>query len=232
MGKICALIAAFNEEAHIARVVQGTMAFVDAVVVVDDGSTDLTAVVARLAGGTVISHTKNRGKGHAVRTGLDYVLRQEYSHVLFLDGDFQHDPTEIPSLIERARVGSVDLVIGEREFRKDAMPAARYYANVIGSGILSWFVGAKVRDSQSGFRLIRAELLRRIPLTASRYEIETEIIIKAMRAGAILDTVVVRRLEYRDSHSKIRPFRDTFRTCMLALRYRFWPNYGLTQGPR
>jgi hypothetical protein len=106
-------------------------------------------------------------------------------------------------------------VIAEREFKKEAMPRDRYYTNIIGSAILTWFVGAPVTDSQSGFRLIRADLLRRIELSGTRYEIETEMLIKLMRAGAQLDRITVRRLQYADTQSKMRPFRDTFRTCML-----------------
>jgi len=218
---LCALIAAFNEEAHIADVVRGTAPYASRILVVDDGSTDGTASRARDAGATVISHERNLGKGCAIRTGLHHALTQECSHVLFLDADLQHDPREIPLLLERANCGTGDFVIGEREFRKDAMPAARYYANVIGSAALSRFIGARIMDSQSGFRLIRADLLRRLELTGRGYEIETEMLIKLVRAGAVLERVTVRRLRYTGARSKIHQFRDTFRTCLLAVQYRY-----------
>jgi len=221
MVTLCALIAAFNEEANVAAVVTGAAAYASPVVVVDDGSTDETAARARRAGAIVIRHEQNRGKGQAIRTGLEYVLKQDCSHVLFLDGDLQHDPAEIPRLVARSEQSRGDFVIGEREFRKDAMPAARFHANVIGSAILSRFIGADVADSQSGFRLIRADLLRRVQLTGTRYEIETEMLIKLVRAGAAVERVTIRRLQYEGAHSKIRPFWDTFRTCMLAVRYRY-----------
>jgi len=221
MVTLCALIAAFNEEAHVADVVKGTIPHVSRVVVVDDGSTDETAGRARDAGATVLRHERNRGKGCAIRTGLEYVLNQNCSHVLFLDADHQHDPAEIPRLVARAEQGHGDFVIGEREFRKDAMPAVRFHANVIGSAIVSRFIGADVADSQSGFRLIRADLLRRVRLTGTGYEIETEMLIKLVRAGAALERVTVRRLQYEGAHSKIRPFWDTTRTCLLAVQYRY-----------
>jgi glycosyltransferase involved in cell wall biosynthesis len=219
---ISALIAAFNEEAHIAAVVRGTAPYVSTVVVVDDGSTDQTAPIAAAAGATVLRHDANRGKGCSIRMGLDFVLKGNCTHVLFLDGDMQHHPTDIPRLIERAQEGVGDFVVGEREFRKNAMPAARFYSNVIGSAILSKFIHATVVDSQSGFRLIRADLLRRLCLTGSKYEIETEMLIKLVRAGATLERVSVSRVQYQGARSKMRPFRDTFRTCMLALQYRYW----------
>jgi glycosyltransferase involved in cell wall biosynthesis len=223
MVSTCALIAAYNEERHVSQVVMGTRAHVPDVVLVDDGSADRTAAEAEAAGATVIRHDQNLGKGRALRTGLAHVLTRPFTHVLFLDADLQHDPAEIPKLLEARDAGAGDFVLGEREFLKGAMPPARYYSNVIGSRILSSLIGAEVMDSQSGFRVIRADLLRRIDLTGRGYEIETEMIIKLVRAGARLDRVPVSRLHYDGVQSHIRPFRDTFRTCMLALRYRFLP---------
>jgi glycosyltransferase involved in cell wall biosynthesis len=218
---ICALVAAFDEETAVGQVVTETAPYVARVVVVDDGSKDRTAQIARDAGATVLAHERNLGKGCAIRTGLSYILGQPHTHVLFLDADLQHDPAEIPKLIDRSARGMADIVLGEREFSRDLMPAARFYSNVIGSRILSSLIGVEVADSQSGFRLIRADVLRKVALTSSGYEIETEMLIKLTRAGARLERVGVQRLHYDGARSKIRPFRDTFRTCMLALRYRF-----------
>jgi glycosyltransferase involved in cell wall biosynthesis len=216
-----ALVAAYNEAPHIADVIAGASRWVSHVLVVDDGSTDGTAALARQAGATVLRHETNRGKGHAIRTGLSHLLAQPFSHVLFIDGDLQHDPNEIPALLAAVERGAGDFVIGEREFVKETMPRGRYYANVVGSRLLSWFIGADVIDSQSGFRLIRSDCLRRVALTATGYEIETEMLIKLVRAGATLDRVSIRRLHYEGTRSKLRPFRDTSRTCLLAVKYRY-----------
>jgi len=218
----CALIAAYNEEGRVGEVVTGVLRHVPKAFVVDDGSTDRTAAEATEAGATVIRHDRNLGKGNAVRTGLAHVLKGPFTHVLLIDADLQHDPEEIPRLLAAASSGA-GLVLGEREFLKHAMPAPRFYSNVIGSRILSRFVGAEIGDSQCGFRLIRTDVLRNVRLTARGYEIETEMLIKLVRAGARVDRVTLRRLRYQGVRSHIRPFRDTFRTCMLALRYRFFP---------
>jgi len=219
---ICALIAAYNEERHVAEVVRGTARYASPVFVVDDGSTDRTAQLAAAAGAIVIAHDRNSGKGCAIRTGIARMLQEPCSHVLLLDADLQHDPDEIPKLLECAERGAGDFVLAERDFSKAAMPAPRFYSNVIGSRILSHFVGSPIGDSQSGFRLIRTDLLRQVRLTATGYEIETEMIIKLARAGARLDRVKVRRLDYQNARSHMRPVRDTFRTCMLALSYRYF----------
>jgi len=221
MVTACAVIAAYNEEDHIAEVVVGTARHASPVIVVDDGSTDATAARAASGGAIVIRHDRNLGKGAAIRTGLAHATDQPCSHVLFLDADMQHDPAEIPKLLAAAARGGGDFVIAEREFARQAMPPARYYSNVIGSRILSWFIGSAVADTQCGFRLIRRDLLRRVTLTGRGYEIETEMLIKLARTGAQIERVKVARLEYQGVRSHIRPFRDTFRTCMLAVRYRY-----------
>jgi glycosyltransferase involved in cell wall biosynthesis len=220
--RVCALIAAFNEEATIASVVAGVgrRAPASAVVVVDDGSTDRTGELAAAAGATVVRHVQNRGKGAAIRTGLAHVLAGPHSHVLFIDADLQHDPDDIPRLLSAGERAGCDMVIAERAFMKGSMPTSRFYSNRIGSWILSRFIGIEVADSQSGFRLIRCDCLRPLRLTATGYEIETEILIKLVRRHASLCRVSI-AARYDGARSRLRSFRDTFRTCMLAVWYRY-----------
>lgn len=242
--RVCALVPAFNEAGTIAEVVSGVQPFVSATVVVDDGSSDETAARGRAAGATVLVHAKNAGKGHAVRTGLAHILAVgmtgraggagdassdsstgtptalPFTHVLLIDGDMQHRPADVPKLIGAAARTGADLVVGERVFDKAQMPSSRYYSNVIGSWALSGFIGAPIGDSQSGFRLIRCDALRDMPLTATGYEVETEMLIRLARRGARMASVPV-TLSYGGAKSKLRPVRDTTRTCFLAVYYRF-----------
>jgi len=216
---VCALIPAFNEAATIADVVRGVAPHVSHVLVIDDGSSDDTAARAETAGGEVIRHPQNRGKGHAVRTGLARVLDGPYTHVLLMDGDGQHRPEDVARMVDAARESDADLIVGERVFDKSQMPRSRYYSNTIGSRALSAFIGSPVKDSQSGFRLIRCAALKGIPLTATGYEIETEMLIKLARRRIRMTGVPV-TLSY-GAKSKLRPIRDTTRTCFLAVYYRF-----------
>jgi len=220
---IWALIAAFNEAPTIARVVEGVRPHVSRVLVVDDGSSDGTGEQAGAAGAVVIRHEANRGKGAAIRTGIAAALAGDATHVLLLDGDGQHDPADAPGLIEAARAGRGDFVIGERPFDRATMPRSRYWTNRISSRVISrYFVGTEVGDAQSGYRLISTDVLRKLRLTGRGYEIETEMLIKAGQRGATFARVPI-HLRYEGAVSKLRPWRDTTRTCFLAVRYRFFP---------
>jgi glycosyltransferase involved in cell wall biosynthesis len=218
--RVAAVIPAYNEARTIGDVVAGIRRVVDSVIVVDDGSSDGTAERARAAGAEVIVHDGNRGKGTAVRTGLARVFEGEFTHVLLLDGDLQHLPDEAALLVAEAVRSGADVVVGERRFERDRMPAARYHANRIGSRALSWFVGASVQDTQCGFRLFRVDALRPLTLIASGYDIETEMLIKVRRRGGRVAGVPITAV-YSGQRSKLRPIPDTTRTCFLAVYYRF-----------
>ena len=218
--RVAAVIPAFNEAAAIARVVAGIRGIVDQVFVVDDGSEDETASRAAEAGAVVLRHERNGGKGNAVRTGLAKVLEGPFTHVLLLDGDMQHLPTEAATLITTAANSGADAVLGERRFFRENMPASRYHANRLGSVVLSWFIGVRLRDTQCGFRIFRVDSLRRLRLRATGYEIETEMLVKVRRRGGRLASVPITAV-YGNEQSKLRPVRDTTRTCFLAVYYRF-----------
>ena len=217
---IHALIPAYNEAETIAEVVSGLTPVVDAITVVDDGSTDDTGERARAAGAAVIRQPGKSGKGSAIRAGLQAVLARPCTHVLLIDGDLQHRPDEAPRLIEVARSTGADLVIGERQFDRAAMPASRYHANRIGSRALSAFVGVAVGDTQCGFRLFTARALRGLPLRARGYEIETEMLVKVRRRGGRVAVAPISAV-YNGRPSKLRPIRDTTKTCFLAVYYRY-----------
>jgi len=215
-----ALVPAYNEADTVGPVVAGLLPFVHAVTVVDDGSSDPTADRARAAGAAVIRHPVKTGKGTAVRTGLGAILPTTCTHVLLIDADLQHKPEESQRLIAVAGATGAELVIGERQFDRERMPASRYHTNRIGSRALSAFVGVPVADTQCGFRLFAADALRGIRLRARGYEIETEMLVKVRRRGGRIASAPVSAV-YNGRPSRLRPIRDTTKTCFLAVYYRF-----------
>ncbi|WP_291981681.1 glycosyltransferase family 2 protein [Luteitalea sp.] len=226
--KVCALVPAYNEARTIATVVHGATAHVAQVLVVDDGSTDGTGEAAAAAGADVMRLAHNGGKGTAIRAGLSQVFAGTATHVLFMDGDLQHRPQEIPALLAEAAATGAAMVIGERVFVRDEMPASRYWANVIGSWALATLMGVDLTDTQSGFRVVRTDVLRQLPLEATGYEFETELVVKLARRGAQIARVPIKAV-YGAEKSKIRPVRDTTRNIILALVYRFFRRGG--RGP-
>ena len=217
--KVVAVIPAYNESAHISEVIAGCRARGLDVIVVDDCSTDSTADAARAAGATVISHETNRGKGAALDTGMRAAREAGGDAALTLDGDGQHSPDDIPAMLAAAEETGADMVIGTRMGDLGTMPFVRRCTNRFMSWLISRLARTPVTDSQSGFRLIRLVLLDEITVSSERFDAESEILIKAGRAGKRIVEVPIRTI-YGDERSKIRPVRDTIRFIKLLVRIR------------
>jgi glycosyltransferase involved in cell wall biosynthesis len=202
-----ALVPAYQTAETIGDVARGILCHLPRVLVVDDGSTDETGERARRAGAEVLRLERNSGKGTAIRAGLEKLLSSGTTHVAFLDADGQHDPQDLPALLAAARAGD-DFVIGSRMAIPEAAPAVRYRTNEIGSRILTRMTGHEVEDGQSGYRVISADLLRRLNLKSRGYLIETEILLKAAPFVRRFRHVPVRAIYGGPSH--YRPFRDTW----------------------
>ena len=212
-----ALVPAYEAETTVGRVVAGLLRHLGRVLVVDDGSADRTGARAAEAGAETLLLPRNGGKGSAIRAGLERLLASDATHVAFVDGDGQHDPDDLPKLLEAAREGD-DFVIGSRMGKPDEAPAVRFRTNEIGSRILTRMTGHEIEDGQSGFRVIAADLLRRLKLTARGYSIETEILLKAAPFVKRFRHVPVRVLYGGPSH--YRPFRDTWIISWGAVYYK------------
>jgi glycosyltransferase involved in cell wall biosynthesis len=217
MAEIAALIPAYNCADRIGRVVSGIRRHVPDVLVVDDGSADGSAAVARAAGAHVVVHRENRGKGPAIRSGLAVLLGQPYSHVLMLDGDGQHDPEDAPGFLAAAE--EADLVLGNRLWQREAIPARRFWTNFIGTRALELMTGFPLEDSQCGYRLVSTTYLRRMGLVGNRYSVDTEILVRGGKLQARFAHVPVRVI-YEGAVSYYRPVRDTVHIVLSAVRFK------------
>lgn len=215
---VAALVPAYQAAAHLGEVLMRLQALPSPphVLVVDDGSRDATAEVARQFGVRVHSFAANRGKGHALLAGFE--LLRDFEAVVTLDADGQHPPECLPSLVEAAERGA-DLVLGRRAIGGD-MPPARRFANRFSSAWVSAIAGQRISDSQCGYRLYRREVLARTPVRASRYEVETEMAVRAARLGFRVAEVEIPTV-YGDETSHLSPTRDVPRIVGMLVRLSF-----------
>lgn len=217
------VIPALNAAASVAGVVKASLAHLPDVVVVNDGSTDATPKAAAGAGATVLHHPQNLGKGAALKTGFRYALERGFDAVVTVDADGQHLPSEIPKFVRAFRETGADLVIGDRSHLFEGMLPRRRNANMFSAWAISQCAGTRVGDSQSGFRLYSASLLRDVEIRANGFAAESEIIVRAGRLGRNVISIPI-DLGFVNgvSTSHYRPLLDTLRIAGVVARTRFF----------
>jgi glycosyltransferase involved in cell wall biosynthesis len=215
---VLALIPAWNEAPRIGPVVEAARARLP-VLVVDDGSHDDTVAVAEAAGATVVRHPRNQGKGVALMTGFNWALERGYEAVITLDADGQHDPAEILKFVAAYEAGAGDLIIGRRDFSQTPFPR-RYTNPIFGAWLFSWVLGARVYDSQSGYRLYSRRFLQVLDLTTTGFELEIEVIIQAVCEGVRIGWVDIRTIYGVGEVSYFHPLKDSAR--FLGMVWHAW----------
>lgn len=216
---VAAVIPAYHEEKHIGEVVRRTLKQLANVVVVDDGSTDATAERARDAGGEVIVHEQNRGKGESIKSGFRYWLERGIAYVVVLDADGQHLPEEIVLFLGAAESSGAKLLIGTRMNNVRDMPLVRRAVNRYMSRKISRACRQEIPDTQCGFRMVHRDIIPSILGGTGRFDYETEMLIVASRAGCTIASVPISTV-YSDEVSSIHPVRDTIRFFQLMRRYK------------
>ncbi len=215
------VIPCFQGAASVGDVVRGARGSGLPVVVVDDGSTDGSAAVAEAAGATVLRHPANRGKGAALASGFAYAKERGADAVLSMDADGQHDPAEIPALAAAHERNPEALVIGVRSFRPEDMPRRSRVGNRISTWWISRYAGRRYRDTQSGFRVYPRALFD-VPLRSTRFETETELLLRAAKMKLPLVEVPIQTIYREDHSSHFHGFRDTMRVIKLVFFSPLW----------
>ena len=216
-SSILVLIPARNEARTVGSIVEAVRGKLP-VLVVDDGSTDDTADCARSAGAEVVSHSANLRKGAALKTGFSWAVKRGYDAVVTMDADGQHDPADLDKVLNASRQHQADLIIGERQFSE--MPWPNRFTTPLGSRLLSWALGIRVTDNQSGFRLLTRNLLERMSLRSDGYEMEVEMIWEAVRLRMPITWVPIRTIYFPDRQSGFHALRDTLRFLRMVWHIR------------
>jgi glycosyltransferase involved in cell wall biosynthesis len=212
------IVPVYNAEPTLAKVVKDVRRNLPGALIigVDDGSTDGSRQLLRTVADETIEFDVNRGKGAALRAGFDLALKKGAAAVLTIDSDGQHDAAFAPAIV--GALDRADIVIGTRDLSGKAVPKHRRIANMISSAATRAVSGGKVRDSQSGYRAMKADVLRKVHGEGDRYEFETDFIIRAARAG--FTTVNVPISTIYGSPSYFREFRDAWLVIKVLWRHR------------
>ena len=179
MSKVAVLLPAYNEEVSIASMVLLSLQYADEVIVIDDGSSDRTSEVSRLAGATVLSHNTNKGKGAALKTGFKYA--QDYDIIVTIDADGQHNPSEIPDVIKPIMEDRADIVNGSRYIagKDTTTPTYRRVGQTVLDNATYLASGVKLTDTQSGFRAFSSKSIEYFNFDPNGFGIESDMLIEA-----------------------------------------------------
>lgn len=230
----CTVIPTYNNARTVADIVRRTLAVCPNVIVVNDGSTDNTLQELQPLGDsiTIITYSRNRGKGYALRRCLEAARTAGFDYAVTIDSDGQHSPEEIPSLIAAVTQSPNNsasmpiLIVGSRNLQADGMPAGNTFANRFSNFWFHLQTGLKLPDTQTGFRLYPLHHLPCLRLLTYRYESELELLVFSAWRGVKIVPVPVSVSYPDDRVSHFRPFRDFLRIsllnsvlCLLAIVY-------------
>jgi glycosyltransferase involved in cell wall biosynthesis len=215
---IIACIPAYNEENHIARVILETQKFVDKVIVCNDGSDDMTGEIASTVGAIVLTHERNMGKGAAIKTMWEACSKMEADIIVTLDGDGQHDPSDIPKVIEPILSGKADLSIGCRMQKRAMVPLHRRLGNQLLTTLTNLGTKRKILDTQSGFRAYSKRALKKIEIVEDGIGVDSQILFEASRIGlSVAETDV--SVRYGGDTSTYHPVRHGVDVVLAIVRY-------------
>ena len=229
-SKICVVMPTYNNDGTLRDVVERVMQFCNDVIVVNDGCTDTSADILASLGDkiNVVDYGKNRGKGYALKKGLEKAKELGFEYAITIDSDGQHYPEDIPLFINALEQHIDALIIGSRNLNEKNMPGKNTFANKFSNFWFKIQTGVKLPDTQTGYRLYPLKNLPNLNLLTSRYEAELELLVGAAWRGVDLIPIKINvfypKAEERVTH--FRPFWDFFRIsvlntflCILAVFY-------------
>jgi len=218
--KVWVLIPAYNEGLNLEMLLDELRKKDVSVFVIDDGSLDNAYALAKEKADLVIRNEKNLGKGMSLSKGISYLfINEDFDYIVMMDADGQHSPSDLGKFLEAARQGK-DFVVGNRMHNHSGMPLVRVITNKFMSWLISLIARQKIPDTQCGFRLIKREVLEKIIIKTKKFEIESEVLIKAARLGFTIESIPIKSIYFKSLRSKIQPLIDTVRFIKFLFRLR------------
>jgi len=199
-NKTFVIIPAYNEEKNISRVIDGAKEYTDNIIVVDDGSRDNTFQIAKTLNESaiVLRHKINLGKGAALKTGCEAAINLGAEKLVLMDADGQHDPNDIPKLVDKLEKENLDIVFGARQPNEN-MPTMMFLGNKILTKLINFFLNIKLTDTQTGFKALTSEAYKKLRWHSSDYSVETEMIVKAGKNNLRYGEVSIQTI-YKDNY--------------------------------
>ncbi len=218
--KVVCVIPALNEEKTVRKTVEKTMLHVDTVIVVDDGSADKTYEEAVKSGAIVLRNKKTCGLGGALRVGYRKALDIGATLIIKLDADGEHNPDDIPKLLQTMVANNKDIVVGSRflnESSSRGMPLLKLFSNRVSTLLFDIVYKARMTDSQGGFRVYRRRVLETVHCKDDGMLVETEMLIRSVRSGL---TIAETPIAYVSSGSKLghHSLIEIFRYLFMLIR--------------
>jgi len=215
--KIWMVIPAYNEAKHLEKLLLELKNKGLNTIIIDDGSKDSTYAVAVKTADIVIQNEKNLGKGMSLRRAINFLLENEkFDYIITMDADGQHSVLDLDAFIKSAAVGE-SFVVGNRMEEPRGMPWVRILTNKAMSWLLSKIAKQSIPDTQCGMRLIARMVLGKISFETSNFEFESEMLIKAAKAGFTIKSIPIQSIYFRNVKSRINPFFDTLRFLKFVM---------------
>jgi len=215
---ILILIPCFNTHIYIKDLINQLRYITDCdILIYDDGSSPSLKFNSEYENIIFLRNDINKGKGYSLYRGLNYAVKNGYNHVITMDGDMQHSPSDIDKFINLS--SKIDFAFGSRKL-SSPMPLHRVISNKLTSLIISLFINRKINDSQCGFRRYKLSSLNLNNINNYGYLYETEIIFNSLSSEKSIKNIEIETI-YQNSPSNINNFKDTFRFINLIFKYIF-----------
>ncbi len=226
INNVAIIIPAYNEEKYIEKTVKKCLEILPNVIVIDDGSKDLTYSIVKKVGVLVLKHKVNKGKGVALRTGFNYALDKGFSGVITLDADSQHNVDEIKKFIDflLSNKEGIDIILGNRMENPKGMPFIRLVANKFTSWLISKRANLNIPDVQSGFRYISRKVLENVKTRSNRFEAEPELLLRASLKGFKILSIPISTIYYKGIKSNVHPIKDSLMFFKMFIKSFLWKN--------